>query len=41
VDHCFVRLLQNFLRGNKADFTPLDTFDSAFRQNFDKFSPGA
>jgi len=21
VDHCFVRLLQYFLRGNKADFT--------------------
>jgi hypothetical protein len=25
----------------QSGFYPLDTFDSAFRQNFDKISPGA
>jgi len=41
VDHGFVRLQYSVLRGNKADLTALDMIDAAFRQNFDKISPGA
>jgi hypothetical protein len=39
MDHCFVRLSQNFPRGIKADVATLEALNTAFRQNFDNISP--
>ena len=40
MDHCFVRLSQNFPCGiNKADVATLEALNTAFRQNFDNISP--
>jgi hypothetical protein len=35
MDHCFVRLSQNFQCGIKADVATLEALNTAFGQNFD------